>query len=393
MPVDAFSHADMRLANVHPPHRWEYADATARGAATGFTIDDVGNIALQLDDFSYWLLADDSPITWQQVGGGGGAVDSVNGQTGVVVLDADDIDDTTAANKFTTATEIAKLAGIEPGADVTDATNVDAAGAVMNTDASTAAMTFVIDEDDMVSDSATKVPTQQSVKAYVDANSGGASDPTTTKGDIPVRSASALDRLPVGTNAFVLTADSAETLGVKWAAASGGTVGEDQVYTSPDTHTWSLAVDNAGTVSATSSLGAHDYSESFESGIPAEYITSAGVVIDATQASVGTQSVKLNGAGTPNVFVSVQLVVGVSASATIQFARKVDSESGFDLFRFYIDGLLTLTVSGNQAWADSSAFSLTAGRHVLLWTYTKDGSGNSGADAAWIDNVRVHNRL
>ncbi len=47
-------------------------------------------------------------------------------------------------------------------------TAVDAAGAVMNTDTSTSAMSFVVDEDNMASDSATKVPTQQSVKAYAD---------------------------------------------------------------------------------------------------------------------------------------------------------------------------------------------------------------------------------
>lgn len=68
---------------------------------------------------------------------------------------------------FTTADET-KLDGIEALADVTDATNVDAAGAVMNSDTSTASMSFVIDEDNMSSDSATKVPTQQSVKAYAD---------------------------------------------------------------------------------------------------------------------------------------------------------------------------------------------------------------------------------
>ena len=71
------------------------------------------------------------------------------------------------------ATDGTKLDGIEASADVTDATNVDAAGAVMNSDTSTASMSFVVDEDNMVSDSATKVPTQQSVKAYVDANAGG----------------------------------------------------------------------------------------------------------------------------------------------------------------------------------------------------------------------------
>jgi hypothetical protein len=41
---------------------------------------------------------------------GGGAVDSVNGQTGTVVLDADDIDDTSTAHKFTTSADVTRLA-------------------------------------------------------------------------------------------------------------------------------------------------------------------------------------------------------------------------------------------------------------------------------------------
>lgn len=71
-----------------------------------------------------------------------------------------------------------KLDDIEPLADVTDADNVEAAGAVMESDATTAAMSFVVDEDDMISDSATKVATQQSVKKYVDDNiiTGGGSN-------------------------------------------------------------------------------------------------------------------------------------------------------------------------------------------------------------------------
>jgi hypothetical protein len=66
------------------------------------------------------------------------------------------------------AADFSKLDGIEASADVTDAGNVAAAGAVMEADTTTAAMSFVIDEDNMASDLATKVPTQQSVKAYVD---------------------------------------------------------------------------------------------------------------------------------------------------------------------------------------------------------------------------------
>jgi len=76
---------------------------------------------------------------------------------------------------FTSADET-KLDGIEAGADVTDATNVAAAGAVMESDTSTASMSFVVDEDDMASDSATKVPTQQSTKAYVDAHVSDSAD-------------------------------------------------------------------------------------------------------------------------------------------------------------------------------------------------------------------------
>jgi hypothetical protein len=45
---------------------------------------------------------------------------------------------------------------------------VAAAGAVMEADTSTADMGFVLDEDDMASDSATKLATQQSIKAYAD---------------------------------------------------------------------------------------------------------------------------------------------------------------------------------------------------------------------------------
>ena len=73
-------------------------------------------------------------------------VDSVNGQTGTVALDADDIDDSATTNKFTTAGDISKLAGIEAGADVTDAANVTAAGALMDSELTDEAAVKALDQ-------------------------------------------------------------------------------------------------------------------------------------------------------------------------------------------------------------------------------------------------------
>lgn len=47
--------------------------------------------------------------SWQTIGTGSGAVDSVNGETGVVVLDADDISDSSTTNKFATSGQLAKI--------------------------------------------------------------------------------------------------------------------------------------------------------------------------------------------------------------------------------------------------------------------------------------------
>jgi hypothetical protein len=75
------------------------------GLAPGGT---TGQVATKASDASY-------DVEWTDPAAGGGAVDSVNGQTGVVVLDADDIADGTTNHAFTAADDT-KLAGIATGA-------------------------------------------------------------------------------------------------------------------------------------------------------------------------------------------------------------------------------------------------------------------------------------
>jgi hypothetical protein len=55
--------------------------------------------------------------------------------------------------------------------------------------------------------------------------------PTTTKGDLIVNDGSDNIRLAVGTNNYVLTADSAQASGVKWAAVAAGTTVSDDTTT------------------------------------------------------------------------------------------------------------------------------------------------------------------
>lgn len=82
----------------------------------------LGDLVLATDGSGPWVKTTSSGTLtgWVDVsatgGGGGGAVDSVNGATGVVVLDPDDLDDSATTNKFTTVADIEKLAEIEANA-------------------------------------------------------------------------------------------------------------------------------------------------------------------------------------------------------------------------------------------------------------------------------------
>lgn len=84
---------------------------------------------------------DDYDTHW--VDQGGGAVDSVNGKTGVVVLDTDDITDT-ATNRFTNDTDIARLANTSG----TNTGDQDLSGYALSSSLATVATTG--DYDDLI---------------------------------------------------------------------------------------------------------------------------------------------------------------------------------------------------------------------------------------------------
>lgn len=57
-------HENLTGQTVHVAHAFEYADRAERVAATGFKVDDIGRLAIQLDTGGYWRLLANDPTEW-----------------------------------------------------------------------------------------------------------------------------------------------------------------------------------------------------------------------------------------------------------------------------------------------------------------------------------------
>ncbi len=88
-------HADSPPGENHVLHRWVYANAAARLAASGFASSDVGKVALQTDNYSLWILTATTPA-WSLLGAGGFGI--VMDYTHIVDQKADTVN----AGTFTT---------------------------------------------------------------------------------------------------------------------------------------------------------------------------------------------------------------------------------------------------------------------------------------------------
>lgn len=108
-----------------------------------------------------------------------------------------------------------------------------------------------------LADVAITTPANNQVLTYSSATSkwinsssagGGLSDPTTTKGDLMVNDGSTVNRLAVGANGQVLTADSTASTGLKWATGGGASWLDDHPDKPP---TSPNALDDEFTSSAT----------------------------------------------------------------------------------------------------------------------------------------------
>lgn len=102
----------------------------------------------------------------------------------------------------------------------------------------------------------------------------------------------------------------------------------------------------------------------------------------------GVYCVKSGGAGVSNVTSNLTLRHEAGSNDSISFYYKVSSENGYDKLHFYIDNTEMGTWSGTVNWT-KAAYAVGAGTHTYRWSYTKDGSVNSGSDCGWIDFVSL----
>lgn len=130
----------------------------------------------------------------------------------------------------------------------------------------------------------TPVALAGSVSAPGGMTGKGASSPLTTKGDVFTFS-TADARLAVGTNGQILTADSAQTTGVKWASGGGGS-GNITEINADATASQTLTVGTSGTdfAIADDAAGGHAFN------LPSASATARGVVSTGTQTFAGTKT-------------------------------------------------------------------------------------------------------
>lgn len=146
------------------------------------------------------------------------AVTSVNGQTGLVVLGKGDVGLSNANNTADSAKPIstAQQTALDLKAPLANPTFTGTVAGVTKTHVGLANV-------DNTADSAKPVSTAQAAADTAVANASIAKAFVDAKGDLIVASANDTPaRLAVGSNGQVLTADSAEATGVKWATPSGG---------------------------------------------------------------------------------------------------------------------------------------------------------------------------
>ena len=106
--------------------------------------------------------------------------------------------------------------------------------------------------------------------------------------------------------------------------------------------------------------------------------------IDASESFEGGFAARSGAIGN-NQNSEMTLHVHVTEASQLHFMSRTSSGSG-DQLHFYVDGIEEATYEGVNDWTEST-FWIMPGQREFTWKYSKNYSGTSGADAAWVDFI------
>ncbi len=110
--------------------------------------------------------------------------------------------------------------------------------------------------------------------------------------------------------------------------------------------------------------------------------------ISTGSAAVGNSCARSYSSLGSNQTSEMSISINAATVDSVSFWYKVSSEANYDKFHFYIDGVEKVVSSGQVDWT-RAAYPVTAGDHILKFTYSKDGSVNSYSDCAWVDEISL----
>jgi len=211
----------------------------------------------------------------------------------------------------------------------------------------TITVTAFVDEDNMSSNSATLIPTQQSVKAYVDAQTSPDLDITTDSGTIAIDLSSETLTVTGGTGINSSATGNAVTLAVDSTVATltGSQTFTNKVLTSPDINTPDI---DGGTIDSTVIGGSTAAAGSFTT------VSVDNITIDGTEIDLSSGDLTLDVAGDINLDAAGNNIIFKSAGT--HFGDITKSSNDLYLNSVISDG--DVHIRGNDGGSTITALQL-----------------------------------